>query len=227
MIKYILWDIDGTLLDFDLAEDTSIKHCFEYFDLGPCPDEWLADYKQINDKYWKALERGEITKKEVLEGRFEEFFTKYGIDTSITEDFNRHYQKALGSFSEFNPFAQEIVAYLSSKYRQFGATNGTKVAQEGKLERSGLDQALEKVFISEELGIEKPAPGFFDHIFSYMDDYDKNSYVIIGDSLTSDIQGGVNADIKTIWFNPKGHDNHLKLRTDYVISSLDKLRDIL
>lgn len=227
MIKYVLWDIDGTLLDFDLAEDNSIRHCFEHFGLGTCSDEQLLDYKKINDKYWKALERGEISKKEVLEGRFIEFFSKYGIDDSITEDFNAYYQKALGSSSEFNPFAEEVVAYLRNKYRQFGATNGTKVAQEGKLQRSGLDESLEKVFISEELGIEKPSTEFFDHVFAYTDDYDKNSYVIIGDSLTSDIQGGVNAEIKTIWFNPKGHKNHLDLAIDYEISSLDQVKEIL
>ncbi|MDD7306040.1 MAG: YjjG family noncanonical pyrimidine nucleotidase [Peptoniphilaceae bacterium] len=227
MIKYILWDIDATLLDFDLAEDNSIRYCFDYFDLGFCSADKLLAYKKINDKYWKALERREIDKKQVLIGRFVEFFNKYGYDASIAEDFNEKYQKSLAKFSEFNPFAEEIVAYFHGKYRQFGATNGTKIAQVGKLKKSGLDKSLEKVFISEELGVEKPAKEFFDYIFSYIGDYNKNSYVIIGDSLTSDIQGGVNAAIKTIWFNPKNHQNTLNLRTDYVIKSLKDLKEIL
>lgn len=227
MIKYILWDIDGTLLNFDLAESKSIKQCFDYFDLGSCSDELLEDYKKINDKYWKALERGEIGKQEVLEGRFVEFFKKYGIDDKISKDFNKHYQKSLASTAEFNPYAKEIVDYFQGKYRQFAATNGTKVAQDGKLKKSGLDKVLEKVFISEELGFEKPSTGFFDHIFDYTDDFNKDSYVIIGDSLTSDIRGGVNAGIKTIWFNPKKLDKNVDIKCDYVISSLDNLKCIL
>lgn len=227
MIKYILWDIDGTLLNFDLAEDKSIRQSFEYFNLGKCSDELLADYKKINMKYWKALERGEIGKKEVLEGRFREFFNKYGIDNKIIRQFNEYYQRALASTGEFNPHAYEVVDYFQGKYRQFAATNGTKVAQDGKLKKSGLDKILEKVFISEEVGFEKPSIGFFDRIFSYTNDFDKQSYVIIGDSLTSDIQGGVNSGIKTIWFNPKKIEKNIDISCDFIISSLDELKDIL
>lgn len=227
MIKYILWDIDGTLLNFELAEDKSIRQSFEYFNLGSCSDELLEDYKKINIKYWQALERGEIGKQEVLEGRFKEFFNKYGINDKITTKFNEYYQKALASTGEFNPHAYEVVDYFKGKYKQFAATNGTKIAQDGKLKKSGLDKILEKVFISEEVGFEKPSLGFFDYVFKYTQDFDKDSYVIIGDSLTSDIRGGINAGIKTIWFNPKKIEKNIEIRCDYIISSLDELKNIL
>lgn len=227
MIKYVLWDIDGTLLDFDLAETRSIKFGFEKFNLGTCSEKMLDDYKKINDKYWKALERKEISKREVLEGRFVEFFEKYGIDPKISEDFNYTFQRSLARFSDFNPHAKDMVSYLKKSYRQFGATNGTKVSQEGKLKKSGLDKDLEKVFISEELGFDKPSVEFFDHIFSYTEDFNKDSYVIIGDSLTSDIKGGVDSFIKTIWYNPEKKEKTIDIRTDFEIFSLKEIKNIL
>ena len=74
--KVIFSDIDGTLLNFAEAEKAAIRTCFGMFELGECTDEMLADYSEINRNYWKRLERGEISKKEVLEGRFREFFAK-------------------------------------------------------------------------------------------------------------------------------------------------------
>lgn len=227
MIKYILWDIDGTLLDFDFAEEKSIRACFDHFKLGLCNDIMLEDYKKINSFYWKALERGKIRKKEVLEGRFVEFFEKYKIKTDIVEQFNEEYQKYLAYFVEFNPNAKKVVEHFKEKYRQFAATNGTKTAQDGKLEKSGLNKILEKIFISEEIGHEKPSREFFEKIFSYTKDYNTDSYVIIGDSLTSDIKGGIDSLIKTIWYNPKRKENNLGISPDKEISSLDQLIKIL
>lgn len=86
-IKYLLWDIDGTLLNFDLAEEIAIRTCFHDFKLGKCSDEMLEEYKKINKQYWQRLECGEISKKEVLEGRFRDFFSCYGIDLSIVSRF--------------------------------------------------------------------------------------------------------------------------------------------
>ena len=96
MIKTLLWDIDGTLLDFSKAEEYGIRKCFEVFSLGECTDEMLSRYSVINRKYWEMLERNELTKPEVLRGRFEEFFRTEGIEFDKIDEFNLEYQYRLG-----------------------------------------------------------------------------------------------------------------------------------
>ena len=152
-IKAILWDIDGTLLNFEEAEKYAIRKCFSIFELGECSDEMLKIYSKINKGYWQRLERGEITKKEVLEGRFIDFFKKYGLDTNKAGEFNQEYQKRLGDTIVFFENGLELVKELKGKVRQCAVTNGTKVAQERKLKNSGLDILLDHIFISEDIGI--------------------------------------------------------------------------
>lgn len=219
-MKKILWDIDGTLLNFDLAETAAINKCFEIFSLTKPTEEMLKVYKDINNIYWQRLERNEITRDEVLLGRFRDFFNKYGIDTKIVEDFNDNYQIQLGKTYVFNPFGKEIVRKLSTKYDQYAVTNGSLTAQKGKLEGSDLNKILLASFISEKIGFEKPDKRFFDYVFDKIGSHDLEDYVIIGDSLTSDMLGGVNAKIKTIWFNPENKANHLNLSIDREIKSL-------
>ena len=140
-IKAVLWDVDGTLLDFLAAEREAIKTCFSLFGLGECTDEMIAQYSAINVRWWQALERGEYTKPEILVGRFAEFFTARGIDTAVAPAFNAEYQLRLGDTIKFCPHALETVQALRGIAAQCAVTNGTKIAQDKKLERSGLDTA--------------------------------------------------------------------------------------
>lgn len=226
-IKVILWDIDGTLLNFAEAEKAAIRTCFEMFELGECTDEMLADYSEINRNYWKRLERGEISKKEVLEGRFREFFAKYNLNVSVAEKFNTQYQVSLGDTVVFYPNGLEVVQALKGKIPQYAVTNGTKIAQDKKLKNSDLINILDGVFISEEIGVEKPGVGFFDKVFETIGEYDKSEMMIIGDSLTSDIQGGNNVGIVTCWFNPGGKKEETDLRIDYEIRDLGEILKIV
>ena len=226
-MKKILWDIDGTLLNFGLAETAALNKCFEIFNLVRLTDEMINDYKSINDIYWKKLERNEVTRAQVLVGRFRDFFDKYGIDKSIAEEFNQNFQIELGKTYVFNPYGKEIVKKLIGKYDQYAVTNGSLTAQKGKLEGSDLNNILKDSFISELVGYEKPDIRFFDYVFEKIGDYDRENYVIIGDSLTSDIQGGVNANIKTIWFNPDSKENYLNLPIDAEIRSLKEIENII
>lgn len=226
-MKKILWDIDGTLLNFGLAETAAINKCFEIYNLGKPSSQMLKDYKEINNTYWKKLERNEVTRNEVLIGRFRDFFEKYGIDTNIAEEFNHNFQIELGKTYVFNPYGKEIVKKLSTAYDQYAVTNGSLTAQKGKLNGSDLNKILKDSFISELVGFEKPDIRFFDYVFEKTGDYDLENYVIIGDSLTSDMQGGINAKIKTIWLNPEGVDNHLNLPIDAEINSLNQVEKIL
>lgn len=226
-MKKILWDIDGTLLNFDLAETAAIKKCFDLYNLDKPTDAMIKVYKKINDIYWKRLERNEISRDEVLLGRFEEFFKKYGNDTSIVEKFNHNYQIELGKTYVFNPFGKEVVKSLAGIYDQYAVTNGSLTAQKGKLSGSDLNNILKDSFISELVGFEKPDIRFFDYVFEKIGSYDLDDYVIIGDSLTSDMMGGINAKIKTIWFNPRSDENHLNLPIDFEIKSLEEVPGVL
>ena len=96
MIEIILWDVDGTLLDFNAAEKAAIRTMFTEFDLGECTDAMLARYSEINTAFWKRLEKNEVSRQQVLIGRFEQFFGEYGIDTRIAPEFNERYQPTLG-----------------------------------------------------------------------------------------------------------------------------------
>lgn len=227
MIKYVLWDIDGTLLNFSLAEAKAIRACFEEFGFGDLTDDRLDEYKKINMKYWKALERGEISRQEVLEGRFREFFEKYSYDTRRVAAFNIRYQENLGKTYVFNKNAYEAVRYLSKNYIQFAATNGLAVAQNGKLEGAGLDKIFKESFISELIGYEKPSYEFFSYVFDRVGSAKKDEYIIIGDSLTSDIAGGLRVGIKTIWFNPEKIDKPDDITVDYEINDLIEVKNIL
>ena len=227
MIKVILWDIDGTILDFEASEKNAIRNCFEQFELGECTDEMLRRYSVINRSYWKRLERGELTKPEVLEGRFEEFFGNEGIRTDIVPSFNKEYQLRLADTICYNDSADEILDYYKGQIKQYAVTNGTKVAQERKLAKSGLDKVFDGIFISDEIGAEKPAHEFFEKVWKTIGIYDCSEILIIGDSLTSDMQGGHNEGIVCCWYNPKKMEGNPMLNIAHEISDLNQIKEII
>ena len=205
MIRVILWDIDGTLLDFKAAEKTALTAAFRKFGLGDCDDGRIARYSLLNDKWWKALEREEVTKAQLLTGRFVEFFAAEGLAFSGSyDDFNDYYQIMLGETVVFRDGGYELVAGLRGKVRQFAVTNGTLAAQSRKLKNSGLKELLEGAFISEEIGAEKPSPAFFDAVFAAIGPVDRDQVLLVGDSLTSDMKGGNNAGVRCCWYDPAG-----------------------
>jgi len=231
MIKVVLWDIDGTLLDFLPAQSYAMRKCFDIFEMGVCTDEMIARYEAINTKYWERLERNEITKQEALVGRFREFFEIEGLPVAKAVPFNEEYQVRLGDKVFFNDNGAALVKELKErKIVQYAVTNGTLDAQKRKLAASGLDKLLDYAFISDEIGIEKPNIGFFECVFDKLltiGNFEKSEIMIVGDSLTSDIQGGNNAGIVCCWYNPKGHENTKRLHIDYEIKNMDELNEII
>lgn len=246
-MQVILWDIDGTILDFSAAEEAAIRMCFSRFHLGECTDEMIRRYSVINKRYWERLELGEINKQEVLEGRFREFFrqehivseegeiqTEEGMiqtEDELVRAFNAEYQIRLGDTICFIDDAYELIKGLKGQVKQYAVTNGTRRAQERKLERSGLDRLFDGVFISEDIGIEKPNKGFFDVVLGQIGDYRKEEIMIVGDSLTSDIKGGNNAGIVCCWYHPGRQDGKEAsvngLRIDYEIQNLQQVKEIV
>lgn len=227
MIKTILWDVDATLLNFELAEKAAMERCFSMFEMGECTQEMLSRYSKINRSYWQRLERGELTKPEVLVGRFEEFFGKEGIPVEKAAAFNEEYQVRLGDTVFFHDNAYELIKELQGKVKQAIVTNGTVVAQERKLEKSGLNKLITDIFISDQIGAEKPSPKFFEKVWEELGPYKKEEVMIVGDSLTSDMQGGNNAGIRCCWYNPKGLKNETSVHVDYEITNLWQVKDIL
>lgn len=226
--KVILWDIDGTLLDFLEAERVAIRSCFKKFEMGECTDEMIKRYSVINHKYWEALERGELSKERVLVGRFEEFFESEGLDVSKASAFNEEYQLRLADTCVFRDNAFEIIEELNKRgYRQYAATNGTYVAQERKLKNSGLDKLLIEAFISDYIGYEKPSKEFFDAVLEGIEGATATDMIIVGDTLTSDIIGGNNAGIDTCWYNPFKRANNVGAKATYEIDNLNQIYEVL
>lgn len=227
MIKTILWDVDGTLLDFKAAESAAIKSLFEEFSLGTCSENMLQRYSQINRSYWQRLEANEITKPQVLVGRFQQFFGEIGVNTAIAEEFNRQYQIRLGDTVVYRDNSIDIIKKLRGKVKQYVVTNGTIMAQKKKLRLSGLGDLMDGIFISDEIGVEKPNRAFFDAVFNTVQPENLSEVIIVGDSLTSDIRGGNNAGILTCWYNPEQKPQPQDYRIDYVISDLHQVLTIM
>ena len=227
MYKYLLWDIDGTILDFKAAENAAVKTLFKKYNIGECSDEMIEQYSKINDKYWQALERGEMTKPQILVGRFAEFFESIGVDTSIATDFNADYQVTLGDFVVFEKDAVEVLKAEKGKFRLIAVTNGTKIAQTKKLRTSGLIDVFDAVYISEDVGVEKPNKEYFDAVFEAEGITDLSEVLIIGDSLTSDIKGGNNAGIDTCWYNKLKAENTKGVNITYEIAELKEIEKVI
>lgn len=225
MYKAILWDVDGTLLNFLKSENAAIKECFRNFGLPECTDEMVEVYSWINEGYWKLLERGEITKPELFTSRFRDFFAKIGV-TCDEAEFNALYQRTLGIHIFPNDNSLELVKSLKGKVHQYAVTNGSAVAQERKLRVSGLDRLFDGIFISDKVGAEKPTVEFFDRVFAQIPE-GRGEVVIVGDSLTSDIRGANNAGIACCWYNPEGKSAPENLRIDYTITDLNQITALL
>ncbi|MBP5209585.1 MAG: HAD-IA family hydrolase [Clostridia bacterium] len=220
----LLWDVDGTILDFFTAQKNALRACFARFGLGECSEEMILAYDGINHVFWERLERGEITKPEVLLGRFDELFRRYDLDRSVVPAFNDEYQIRLGDTICFYPHAIEVLdACRRAGVLQFAVTNGTKIAQTRKLARSGLGEIFDAVYISEDVGYEKPNPLFFAPVLAEIrrriPAIRPEQMMIVGDSLTSDMQGGFNVGIPTCWYRRPGMPD-ADLPLTHVVSDL-------
>ena len=156
-----------------------------------------------------------------------DFFAAEGISFDRVDDFNAEYQVRLGDTIRYNDDSYALVKGLRGRVRQYAVTNGTVTAQERKLERSGLGELFDGIFISDRVGFEKPAKEYFDRVFAAIGPVDRAGTLIVGDSLTSDIRGGETAGIRTCWYNPLGLPNDRGVRVDYDIRDLREVEEIL
>lgn len=226
MISILLWDVDGTLLNFLKSEDWALRKCLAA--LGVAADDgMIARYSAVNQRHWQALERGEISRQQVMHGRFAEFFRVEGIACGDIPAFNLDYQTALGQVFFPNDDALALVRRLRGRVRQYAVTNGSGRAQWAKLRLSGLDTLLDGVFISEEVGAEKPDAAFFEAVLRAIGPVDKAETVIVGDSLTSDMLGGVRAGLRCWWYCPDAAAGSTPLPIERTLRDLREVEALL
>ncbi len=221
----VMLDLDDTILDFRKAEARALAKSLQ--ELGEEPrEEILRRYHTVNLEYWERLENGEMTRAEILVGRFCQLKEEFGLklDPAALRD-TYEYNLSHGHF--FIEGAEELLQKLQEKYRLFLVSNGTAVVQQGRLESAGIAPLFEKIFISEEIGANKPDRLYFTRCFAQIPDFDRSRCVIVGDSLTSDIRGGINAGIRTCWFRREGKEPRPDIVPDYEFGDLGELPALL
>ena len=207
MIEFVLIDLDDTILDFHKAERNALQNTLQHFGLTP-NEETIDLYLQIN------------------QARFIELFRHFNktVDGSVCAAY---YLNQLSLTHDYLPGAETAIADLSKKYQLFIASNGNASVQGPRLAASGLHAYIRQAFVSEALGENKPNKAYFDICFSCIPGFDPQKAIMVGDSLTSDIQGGINAGIRTCWFNPAGKPNTTAIQPDYEIHALSELETLL
>ena len=224
--KFLLFDLDHTLLDFDAAEDVALTQLLK--------EEGVADIQAYKDYYvpmnkslWKDLELKKITKKELVNTRFSKLFSHFGIEKDGVYLAER-YQFYLAQQGQVFSGAMELLDSLIDRgYELYAATNGITTIQTGRLEQSGIAPYFKEIFISEQLHTQKPDAAFYEKIGARIPNFDKNNALMIGDSLSADIQGGNNVGIDTIWYNPHHLENHTQAKPTYVVHSYKDLLNCL
>ena len=223
---FLLFDLDHTLLDFDAAEDVALSHLLK--------EEGVKDIQAYKDYYvpmnktlWKDLELKKITKQELVNTRFAKLFAHFGIEKDGAYLAER-YQFFLSKQGQIFPGVEDLLKKLIHQgYELYAATNGITYIQTGRLEQSGISPFFKEIFISEQLHTQKPDAAFYEKIGTRIPNFDKHHALMIGDSLTADIQGGNNAGIDTIWYNPHHLQNKTQAQPTYEVHSYQALLEIL
>ena len=217
----VLFDADGTLFDFLKSEACAIKNTMSLFGIEPS-NEKVKKYSEINDGLWKMLERGEIEKSVLLYHRFELFCEYYGFDCDAKE-MAKTYMESLSENSHLFIGAAELCQKLSEHFKLYIVTNGVEFIQKRRFAKSGLAEYFSGVFISGVIGYEKPSIKYFEYIEWNIPEFDKSKAVIIGDSLSSDVKGGIAYGIDTVWYNPENKQKPEDMDITYIASSFDEI----
>lgn len=217
----LLLDADDTLLDFHKDERQALIKALTHFGV-PATEENIKIYSDINQGMWRQLEKGEITKPELKRTRFKKFFE--AIDFHCDEEpltVNEHYLSLLGEGGNTLDGAVETVKALYEEgYELYIVTNGVAATQAKRLERSGLLPYIKEVFVSEAIGYQKPRKEYFDAVLDKITEKDKSKILVIGDSLTSDIKGAMNASLPCCWLNRYKKELPEEYEVDFEISDV-------
>ena len=227
-MKYeiLLFDADNTVLDFDKSEEQALQRAF--FEMGlDFSQNTLKTYRKNNVREWQLFELGKLTKPQVLINRFVYTFADLQLPAELAQRTGDLYEEYLKLGFFVVPHAEEVLAALQGKCKLYIVSNGVAEIQNSRMKGSGMEKYFIDRFVSETVGYPKPQIEYFDYCFAHIDGFDKSKTLIIGDSLTSDIQGGVNAGIDTCWFNPAHAENKSDLTPTYEIDDLRQLLEIV
>jgi len=224
--RLILFDADGTLFDYEKAEDTALEAALTEEGFPYRREAHREVYRAINQELWELFEQGGIQAAELRVERFRRFLTATGISLD-PESISRRYLKHLAEGAYLYEGVETLLQELRRTYKLGLVTNGLKEVQRKRLAKTSLPKYLSCIVISDEVGIQKPEPAIFRIALREAGEPDPKATLVVGDSLTSDIQGGVNAGMDTCWFNPAGKENGTTLLPTYEIRELGELRDIL
>ncbi len=225
-MKYttLYFDLDNTLLDFLASEHTAICRLLTLHKL-PCNDAVAAQYSAINRSWWERFERGEIKKDEIYAGRFRSLLEALNLSGN-PEQMAKDYFGFLSEGHDLMDGAIEVLEYVKKKgYTVCATTNGVSFTQYKRIAASGLQKYFDYVFVSEDAGHQKPEKAYFDYVMANSPEKETSKILVIGDSQSSDILGGINAGIDTCWFNTAG--DMVKYTPTYEIKSLCEIMDIL
>jgi 2-haloacid dehalogenase len=222
----ILFDADGTLFDYDKAEAHALEKAFKHFNFKYNEESELKNYKIINKDIWIDYENGKIDSKNLRIERFRRLFENYEEKIDYNE-FSTVYLSLLSKGIFLIDGAEEVCRYLFEKYKIVILTNGIKDVQLSRIKNSSLNKYIHDIITSEETGYKKPDVEIFDYTFNRIEHFDKGTTLIIGDSLSSDIQGGINYKIDTCWYNPIDEENKSGLKPNYEIKDLRQLITLL
>lgn len=223
MFEFLFLDLDDTILDFHKAEGIALRKTLRQFGLEPT-DAICNRYSQINREHWQRLERREITREQVLLGRFQCLFAEMGMQVDPGQ-CAATYEGCLSQGHYFLPGALDALEKLSRRYRLFLASNGTARVQNSRLDSAGIRGYFENIFISQEMGADKPSPEYFHRCFERIPGFAPERALMVGDSLSSDILGGIQSGMATCWINPRGQQG--SLQPDYELQSIVQLPELL
>jgi YjjG family noncanonical pyrimidine nucleotidase len=223
--KWIIFDADGTLFDYDKAESSAIKSTIEQFGFQYLP-EYLPVYRTCNKQLWDAFELGNVTIENLKVQRFELFLQTIALEADA-HHFSDHYLHHLSKGAHLISGAKKLLHNLSGKVGLILMTNGIKEVQRSRLSLSPIQSFFSDIIISDEVGVAKPDRKIFEIALHNMSITDKRSILMVGDNLTSDIKGGIDFGIDTCWYNPKCLDNNHQIKATYEIRNLEDLMPIL
>lgn len=221
----ILLDADMTIWDFDASEKCALRDVTASLGLELTPD-METYYHQVNAEYWRRFDLKEVTRDQLTAGRFADYIAYLGV-TADPVEVNHRYEHALGNYSIMLPGALEMVRALAERYPLYIVTNGLHNAQTGRFDKSPVKPYISGLFISQDMDCQKPEKEFFDKVFAAIGVEDPKRCVLVGDSLTSDIQGGINAGIDTVWYNPGRKPRDPARLPTYEAHSMDEILAIL
>lgn len=225
--RYLLLDADNTLLDFNRAEETAFYAAFSALGLH-ADTHTYARYHEINDELWRKLERREVTREKLKVLRFALLFAEMGIvRDGLADEISETYFGLLSEQRFVLDGAVDVCRTLSEKYPLYIITNGTDSAQRSRFGGSGLEPYIRKMYVSEKIGAEKPSPLFFNHVMADIGETDAARYLVVGDSLTSDIDGAIGMGIDAVWLDQKGSGDTRGRDVSYIIKDIRELPALL